>query len=173
MLPRDACSAPPSTPLFTRDCVSTQSTNTIVKCTDDTTVVGLISNSETAWREEVEHPERWSNDKTPALNSKETGDLGLQTATPGRASSVSTRGLSRSCQGPPTHLQWPKRPPLPSDAEEGSATATTADQQALQSAPLLSVQRTALLPRCCAMLLLVQHHFAAVHTLHLIYILHL
>lgn len=125
--------------LFTRDCVSTQSTNTIVKCTDDTTVVGLISNSETACREEVEHPEHWSNDKTPALNSKKTGDLGLQTATPGRASSISTRGLSRSCQGPPTHLQRPKRPPLPSDAEEDSATATTADQQALHSAPLLSV----------------------------------
>ncbi|KAI3375899.1 hypothetical protein L3Q82_004163 [Scortum barcoo] len=42
--------------LFTSDCSAINSTDTIVKFTDDTTVVGLISdNDETHYREEIQH----------------------------------------------------------------------------------------------------------------------
>ena len=40
--------------LFTHDCVAMHASNSIIKCDDDTTVVGLITNNdETAYREEV------------------------------------------------------------------------------------------------------------------------
>ena len=40
--------------LFTRDCVATHASNSIIKSVDDTTVLGLITNNdETAYREEV------------------------------------------------------------------------------------------------------------------------
>jgi hypothetical protein len=46
--------------LFTYDCVPVHGSNTIVKFTDDTAVVGLISdNDESAYREEVKHLVAW------------------------------------------------------------------------------------------------------------------
>jgi gmma-aminobutyric acid receptor subunit gamma/cGMP-dependent protein kinase 2 len=40
--------------LFTHDCMAKHAFNSIIKCADDTTVVGLINNNnETAYREEV------------------------------------------------------------------------------------------------------------------------
>ena len=40
--------------LFTQDCMAMHASNSIIKFADDTTVVGLITNSdETAYREEV------------------------------------------------------------------------------------------------------------------------
>jgi hypothetical protein len=40
--------------IFTHDCVAMHASNSIIKCADDTTVVGLITNNdEAAYREEV------------------------------------------------------------------------------------------------------------------------
>ena len=40
--------------LFTHDCMARHDSNTIIKFADDTTLVGLITNSdETAYREEI------------------------------------------------------------------------------------------------------------------------
>ena len=46
--------------LFTHDCMARHDSNTIIKFSDDTTVVGLI-NDETAYREEVRVLAVWCN----------------------------------------------------------------------------------------------------------------
>ena len=46
--------------LFTHNCMARHNSNTIIKFTDDTTVVGLITNNdETAYREEVRDLAGW------------------------------------------------------------------------------------------------------------------
>ena len=50
--------------LFTHDCMARHDSNTIIKFTDDTTMVGLI-NDETAYREEVRDLFVWFPGQTP------------------------------------------------------------------------------------------------------------
>ncbi len=45
--------------LYTHDCVSSHSSTSIIKFTDDTVVLGLISNNETAYLDEVERLTSW------------------------------------------------------------------------------------------------------------------
>ena len=62
--------------LFTHDCVATHSSNTIVKFADDTTVIGLITDSdETAYREEVRALTSWCQDNNLQLNLSKTKEL--------------------------------------------------------------------------------------------------
>ena len=62
--------------LFTRDCRARHNSNTIIKLTDDTTVVGLItSNDETAWREEVRDLDVWCQDNNLSLNVIKTKEM--------------------------------------------------------------------------------------------------
>ena len=50
--------------LFTHDCVTMHTSNSIIKFADDTTVVGLITNNdETAYREEVRALGVWCQEK--------------------------------------------------------------------------------------------------------------
>ncbi len=50
--------------LYTHDCTATHSSNVIVKFSDDTTVIGLITdNDETAYREEVSTLTKWCQEK--------------------------------------------------------------------------------------------------------------
>ena len=54
--------------LFTHDCMARNNSNTIIKCANDTTVVGLITdNHETAYRE-VRYLAVWSQDNNLSLN---------------------------------------------------------------------------------------------------------
>ncbi len=60
--------------LFTNDCSPNYPTNTIVKFADDST--GLISdNSETAYREEIQHFTEWCSYKNVDLNIKNTKEI--------------------------------------------------------------------------------------------------
>jgi hypothetical protein len=53
----------------THDCTARHDSNTIVKFSDDTTVVGLIThNDETAYREEVRDLTMWCKDNNFSLN---------------------------------------------------------------------------------------------------------
>ncbi len=57
--------------LFTNDCCPIHPTNTIVKFEDDPIIVGLISdNSETAYREEIQHFTEWCSYSNFDLNIK-------------------------------------------------------------------------------------------------------
>jgi hypothetical protein len=48
--------------LFTQDCVALHDTNSIVKFADNTSVVVLITNDESAYREEISALELWCQD---------------------------------------------------------------------------------------------------------------
>ncbi len=48
--------------LYTHDCVSSHSSTSIIKFADDTVVLGLISNNETAYLDEVERLTSWCQD---------------------------------------------------------------------------------------------------------------
>jgi hypothetical protein len=61
--------------LFTHDCVAAHDFNTIIKFADDTTVVGLITNKETAYREEVRDLAIWCKDNNLSLNVSKTNEL--------------------------------------------------------------------------------------------------
>ncbi len=62
--------------LYTHDCVSSHSSTSIVKLTDDTVVLGLISNNdETAYLDEVERLTSWCQDNCLSLNVSKTKDL--------------------------------------------------------------------------------------------------
>ncbi|KAK2905566.1 hypothetical protein Q8A73_009509 [Channa argus] len=62
--------------LFTSDCKSVNTSNTIIKFPDDTTVICLISNNdETAYREEIQHLATWCNDNNLLLNTSKTKEL--------------------------------------------------------------------------------------------------
>ena len=59
--------------LFTYDFNPIHSSNTIVRFTDDTTIVGLTSNNEeTHYREEVRHQVQWCSDNNLVLNTTKT-----------------------------------------------------------------------------------------------------
>ncbi len=59
--------------LYTHDCTATHSSNVIVKFTDDTTVIGLITdNDETAYREEVSTLIKWCQENHLSLNIDKT-----------------------------------------------------------------------------------------------------
>ena len=62
--------------LFTHDCVATHASNSIIKFTDDTTVVGLISNNDkTAYREEVRPLAEWCQENNISLNVNKTKEM--------------------------------------------------------------------------------------------------
>ena len=62
--------------LFTHDCRTVHGSNSIIKFTDDTTVIGLISNNnEAAYREEVQHLATWCMDNNLLLNTSKTKEL--------------------------------------------------------------------------------------------------
>ena len=54
--------------LFTHDCVAKNDSNTIIKFSDDTTVVGLITDNETAYREEFRDLAGWFQNNNLSLN---------------------------------------------------------------------------------------------------------
>ncbi len=55
--------------LYTHDCVSSHRSTSIIKCADDTVVLGLISNNdETAYLDEVERLASWCQDNCLSLN---------------------------------------------------------------------------------------------------------
>jgi hypothetical protein len=61
--------------LYTRDCVTSHSSNSIIKFADDTTVVGLITNNdEMAYREEVGPRTAWQVNNL-SLNVSKTNEL--------------------------------------------------------------------------------------------------
>jgi hypothetical protein len=62
--------------LFTHDCVAKHDSNPIIKFTDDTIVVGLITdNNETAYREEVRDQAVWCQDNNLSLKVRKTKEL--------------------------------------------------------------------------------------------------
>ncbi len=61
---------------YTHDCVSSHSSTSIIKCADDTVVLGLISNNdETAYLDEVEKLTSWCQDNCLSLNASKTKEL--------------------------------------------------------------------------------------------------
>jgi hypothetical protein len=62
--------------LFTHDCVAMDTSNTINKFADDTTVVGFITNNdETAYREEVRALGVWCQENNLSLNVSKTKEM--------------------------------------------------------------------------------------------------
>ncbi len=62
--------------LYTHDCVSSHSSTSIIKCADDTVVLGLISNNdETAYLDEVKRLTSWCQDNCLSLNVSKTKEL--------------------------------------------------------------------------------------------------
>ena len=62
--------------LFTHDCTTREDSNTLIKFTDDTTVVGLITDKdETAYREEVRDLAVWCQDNNLSLNVIKTKEM--------------------------------------------------------------------------------------------------
>ncbi len=62
--------------LYTHDCVSSHSSTSIVKFSDDTVVLDLISNNdETAYLDEVERLTSWCQDNCLSLNVSKTKEL--------------------------------------------------------------------------------------------------
>ncbi len=62
--------------LYTHDCVTSHSSTSIVKFTDDTVVMGLISNNDkTAYLDEVERLTSWCQDNCLSLNVSKTKEL--------------------------------------------------------------------------------------------------
>ena len=61
--------------LFTHDCVDKHASNSIIKFAYNTTVVGLITNDETAYREEVRALGVWSQENNFSLNVNKTKEM--------------------------------------------------------------------------------------------------
>lgn len=61
--------------LYTHDCSASSPTNHIIKFADDTTVLSLITNNETAYREEIELLAGWCKKYDLALNIKKTKEI--------------------------------------------------------------------------------------------------
>ncbi len=61
--------------LYTHDCVSSHSSTSIIKLIDDTVVLDLISNNETAYLDEVERLTSWCQDNCLSLNVSKTKEL--------------------------------------------------------------------------------------------------
>ncbi|KAK1784665.1 hypothetical protein P4O66_003347 [Electrophorus voltai] len=65
--------------LYTNDCVSDEPVVKILKFTDDTTVVGLItSGDESAYRKEVEHLVSWCSSNHLLLNTEKTVEMSFK-----------------------------------------------------------------------------------------------
>jgi hypothetical protein len=74
--PQGCVLSPPLYSLFTHDCVAKHDSNTIIKFSDDTRVVGLITdNDETAYREEVRELAVWCQENNLSLNVSKTKEL--------------------------------------------------------------------------------------------------
>jgi hypothetical protein len=61
--------------LFTHDCVAMNAANSIIKFAEDTTVVGLITNDETAHREEVRALGVWCQENILSFNVNKTKEM--------------------------------------------------------------------------------------------------
>ena len=61
--------------LFTHDCVAMHASNSIIKFADYTTVIGLITNNETAYREEVRALGVWCQENDLTLNVNKTKEM--------------------------------------------------------------------------------------------------
>ena len=61
--------------LFTNDCVAMHASNSIIKFADDTSAVGLITNNETAYREEVRALGVWCQENNLTLNVNKTKEM--------------------------------------------------------------------------------------------------
>ncbi len=61
--------------LYTHDCVSSHSSTSIITFADDTVVLGLINNDETAYLHEVERLTSWCQDNCLSLNVSKTKEL--------------------------------------------------------------------------------------------------
>ena len=72
--PQECVLSPLLYSLFTHDCVAKHDSNTIIKFTDDTTVVSLITNDDET-REEVRDLAVWCPDNNFSLNVSKTKEL--------------------------------------------------------------------------------------------------
>ncbi|KAK3545178.1 hypothetical protein QTP70_001768 [Hemibagrus guttatus] len=61
--------------LLTHDCAAMRSSNHIIKFADDTTVVGLISKNESAYRKEVQRLTAWCKDNNLSLNMEKMKEM--------------------------------------------------------------------------------------------------
>lgn len=61
--------------LYTYDCIATSDSTTIVKFADDSVVVGLISNDERAYLQEINRLETWFQENNLLLNVSKTKEL--------------------------------------------------------------------------------------------------
>ena len=62
--------------LFTHDCMARHNSNTIIKFADNTTAVGLITDTDkTAYREEVRDLAGWSQNNNLSLNATKTKEM--------------------------------------------------------------------------------------------------
>ena len=61
--------------LFTHDCVATHTYNTIIKFPDDTTVVGVITNIDKAYKEEVRALGVWCQENNLSLNVNKSKEI--------------------------------------------------------------------------------------------------
>ena len=61
--------------LFTNDCIPIHSSNTIIKFAEDTTVVGLISDNECHYRQEVQHMAECCVDNNLVLITSKTNEI--------------------------------------------------------------------------------------------------
>lgn len=75
-VPQGCVLSPALFTLFTYDCTPIHSSNSLLKFSDDTTVVALISeNEEMAYREEVQHLIKWCMDHNLALITRKTKEI--------------------------------------------------------------------------------------------------
>lgn len=62
--------------LFTHDCIPSQSNISIIKFTDGTTIIGLITGrEEAAYREEVAQLVSWCQENSLSLNAENTKEM--------------------------------------------------------------------------------------------------
>ncbi len=75
-IPQGCVLSPALFTLFTHDCTPIDSSDSMVKFAEDTTVVGLISgNDETHYNEEVQHLVKWCSDHDLVLNTTKTKEI--------------------------------------------------------------------------------------------------
>ena len=108
--------------LFTHDCVAKHASNSIIKFTDNTTVVGLIpNNDETAYREEVRALGVWCQENNLSLNINKTKEIikdfrKQQREQPPIHIEVPRRTHHRQTEMVHLHIQWGKtvftQPPI-------------------------------------------------------------
>ncbi|KAI4879650.1 hypothetical protein NFI96_006824, partial [Prochilodus magdalenae] len=122
--------------LLTHDCAAMHSSNHVIKCADDTTVVGLISkNDESAYREEVQRLPDWCRTNHLSLNVDKTKEMVADFRRTRRDHSPlhihgSTVEIVKSSPGRGSHLvpqhqhhnqESPAASLLPAKAEEGTS----------------------------------------------------